>query len=119
MSTNTRDFEFNHPNCVNYKSYEYVVWLLSGLICGLIDSFKSKLSDFTGLVTNTCNPAVRPIGTVKLPMKIKHKHFGITGETKLGHFLVHPVRKISGTDTLNTTHSRRASNLVALKTRIL
>ena len=93
MSTNTRDFEFNHPNCVNYKSHEYVVWLLSGLICDLIDSFKSKLSDFTGLVTNTCNPAVRPIGTVKLPMKIKHKHFGITGETKLGHFLVHPVRK--------------------------
>ena len=55
MSTNTCDFEFNHPNCVNYKSHEYVVWLLSGLICGLIDSFMSKLSDFTGLVTDTCN----------------------------------------------------------------
>ena len=41
------------------------------------------------------------------------KHFEITGETKLGHFLVYPERK--NLDTLNTTYSRRASNLVALK----
>ena len=48
-----------------------------------------------------------------------HKHFGITGETKFGHFSVHPVKKTWGTDALNATNSRRAGNLVALKTRIL
>ena len=41
-------------NCVNNKMLEYD-WLLTGLIYGLIGCFRSKLSDFTCLITNIRN----------------------------------------------------------------
>ena len=65
-------FYINNNNSVNNKMHEYD-WLLTTLICGLIDCFRSKVSDLTCSITNICNRTYLPNWTVKQPIKIKQR----------------------------------------------